>query len=273
MSGDVVFGLTQAEAMGLADPNTVNKVVDGVGRFYENRSIVTKRGREILDVVSPNEKFRGDNDLYTNLIAEWVSNDRTWKTKNDYYLPMDKVSLLNYDGDPLTDYQQAAGLLAIYPLQSPIAEGQARKILDRFADKISPNGPAMGHAIVATIWARLKEPEKAYAAWMDSWKPYTNNPNHYFSERRNAFRPYFFTGAAGAINTVIYGFAGFRIDRTPLPNAKWTQHLKSGWWLSIKPNVPQEIGTIEMRGISIDGKKMDFSMNANGDFSAKPSAR
>ena len=273
MSGDVVFGLTQAEAMGLADPNKVNKVVDGVGRFYENRSIVTKRGREILDVVSPNEKFRGDNDLYTNLIAEWVSNDRTWKTKNDYYLPMDKVSLLNYDGDPLTDYQQAAGLLAIYPLQSPIAEGQARKILDRFADKISPNGPAMGHAIVATIWARLKEPEKAYAAWMDSWKPYTNNPNHYFSERRNAFRPYFFTGAAGAINTVIYGFAGFRIDRTPLPNAKWTQHLKSGWWLSIKPNVPQEIGTIEMRGISIDGKKMDFSMNANGDFSAKPSAR
>src|SRR5947207_9058176 len=46
--------------------------------------------------------------------------------------------------------------------------------------------PAMGHAVVATIWARLGEPEKAYQAWLESWKPYTDNPNHFFSERRNA---------------------------------------------------------------------------------------
>lgn len=271
ISGDVVFGLTQAQAMGYADSANVAKIARSVGRFYGARSILTKRGREILDVTSPNEKFEGDNDLYTNLLAEWIVGNRAWKTKPTFYLPHDDKSLLNYDNDPLRDYQQAAGLLAIYPLQAPEAEKQARTMMARFADKISPSGPAMGHAVVATIWARLGEPEKAYRAWVESWKPYTNNPNHLFSERRNAFRPYFYTGAAGAINTVIYGFAGFRIDRIPLPNAKWTKKLKSGWWLSIKPCVPKEIGTIEMKGIVVDGQRFDFSMTWNGEFSARTS--
>ncbi|MBS1701347.1 MAG: hypothetical protein JST12_06790 [Armatimonadetes bacterium] len=270
ISGDVVWGLTQCEAFGLANPTAVADVTRGVAQFYGMRSKQTARGREILDVTSPNEKFEGDNDLYTNLLAEWCSNGRRWSPRPTYYVPKDQQSLLNYDNDPMRDYQQAAGLLAIYPLQYPEAEREARTMLERFGDKISPNGPAMGHSVVATIWARLGEPEKAYAAWLDSWKPYTDNPNHYFSERRNVLRAYFYTGAAGAINTVIYGFAGFRIDRIPLPGAKWTKQLKSGWWLSVKPCVPKEIGQISMRGIVLDGKLYDFSMSSNGDFSVKP---
>ncbi len=266
ISGDVVWGLTQAEAMGLAEPKDVTRISRAVSVYYDARSTNTNRGKEIQDVVSPNEKFEGNNDLYTNMLAQWVSCDRRWNTKGEYVVPQDKRSLLNYDGDPLKDYQQAAGLLAIYPLQCPRAEGNARAMMDRFAGQISPSGPAMGQAVTATIWARLGEKEKAYQAWIESWKPFLKGPNNLFSERRTAVRPYFFTGAAGAIDTVLYGFLGFRIDRFPLPGAKWTKRLKSGWWLSAKPCVPDELGSITIKDLNIDGTAYKVTATSSGDF-------
>lgn len=270
ISGDVVWGLTQSEAMGLVDPVKVKKVAKGVSTYYLARSVKTKLGYELRDVTSPNEKFEGDNDLYTNLLAQWVMNERSWNEKIKFHVPSDSTSLLNYDGDPLKDYQQAAGLLAIYPLQAPVAEANARAMMDRFAHKISPSGPAMGQAVVATIWARLGEPDKAYTAWMDSWKPFLKGSSNLFSERRNAVRPYFYTGAAGAIDTVLYGFIGLRIDRIPLPGAKWTQRLKSGWWLSAKPCVPEQLGTIAILGLTIEGKLVDVKADSKGNFSIVP---
>lgn len=269
ISGDVVWGLTQAEAMGLADSAKVEMIARDVSTYYRERSTHTARGQEILDIISPNEKFEGNNDLYTNALAEWLAGHRNWNTKREFYFPSDPKSLLNYDDDPLTDYQQAAGLLAIYPLQCPAAETNARAMMDRFGDKISPNGPAMGQAVVATIWARLGEPEKAYAAWLDSWKPFVSGHQALFSERRNAFRPYFYTGAAGAIDTVLYGFLGLRIDRMPLSGAKWTQRLKSGWWLSAKPCVPEAIGSITVDGVTVDGRTVSITASTKGDFSVK----
>ena len=269
ISGDVVWGLTQAEAMGFALPSQVNPIAEGVRKFYNWRSVVTNRGREILDVTSPNEKFVGDNDLYTNLLAEWITNSRGWKAKPNYYLPKDSASFLNYDNDPMRDYQQVAGLLSIYPLQYPEAEKQALTMLQRFEPGLSKNGPAMGHSIIATIYARLGQTHKAYRAWKESWAPYLTGQNHLFSERNNVPKTYFYTGAAGALNTVIYGFGGFRLDRLPLKDAKWTKKLKSGWWLSCKPSVPGEIGKIIFNGIQIDDQKYDFEMSSTGGFSAK----
>ena len=273
ISGDVVWGLTQAEAMGLVPREKVRAVAAGVNTFYTARSDKTERGREIKNVMSPNEKFFGDNDLYTNLLAEWIGNDRSWKEKPSYYLPKDDKSFLNYDNDPLRDYQQVAGLLAIYPLQYPPAEKEASDMLGRFENGLSTNGVAMGHSVVATIYARLGQGHKAYQAWKQSWSPYLVGSNTLFSERKNVERTYFYTGAAGAMNTVIYGFAGFRIDKVPLTGAKWTKHLKSGYWLSCRPHVPEEIGQILFNQINIDGEKYDFQMSSTGQFSAKLSAQ
>ena len=269
ISGDVVWGMTQAEAMGLVPSGVVSQVGRGVDIYYRDRSFITSRGREIKDVTSPNEKFTGDNDLYTNLLAEWIHNDRQWKGTPTYYLPKDDKSFLNYDNDPLRDYQQVAGLLSIYPLQYPEAEKQALTMLKRFEPGLSKNGPAMGHSIIATIYARLGQPRKAYKAWKESWAPYLTGPNRLFSERNKVSKTYFYTGAAGALNTVIYGFGGFRLDRSPLKDAKWTKKLKSGWWLSCKPSVPGEIGKIIFNGIQIDDQKYDFEMSSTGGFSAK----
>ena len=272
ISGDVVWGLTQAEAMGIIGSTLTSPISKAVDGYYQTRSTKTARGLEMKDVTSPNEKFTGDNDLYTNLLAEWIHHSRTWKQSPTYYLPKDAKSFLNYDNDPLRDYQQVAGLLSIYPLQYPPAEKQAEAMLNRFESGLSPYGPAMGHSIIATIWARLGRGHKAYQAWKQSWAPYMNGPNNLFSERKNVARSYFYTGAAGAMNTVIYGFAGFRIDRVPLPGALWKKKMKSGWWLSCKPCVPGEIGKILLNGIAVDDEKYDFIMSSTGEFSAKISA-
>jgi trehalose/maltose hydrolase-like predicted phosphorylase len=272
ISGDVVWGLDQAAAFGLIDSGDVERVARGVKKYYDIRSIKTSRGREIKDVVSPNEKFTGDNDLYTNLLAEWISNDRHWKVKPNYYLPKDNQSFLNYDNDPMRDYQQVAGLLSIYPLQYPPAEKQAEVMINRFESGLSSNGVAMSHSVIATIYARLGQKRKAYEAWKQSWVPYLVGNNKLFSERKNVERTYFYTGAAGALNTVIYGFAGFRIDTVPLPGAKWTKRLKSGYWLSCNPHVPEEIGKILFTGLVLEGKKYDFEMSSTGQFSAQLSA-
>lgn len=267
ISGDVVWGLTQAEAFGYANGYDVERIAKGVARHYRSIATKTDRGLEIKDVVSPNEKFRGDNDLYTNALAEWLSNGREWRSNRKYVFPKDGESFINYDKDPLKDYQQAAGLLTIYPLQNPTLEKQAGKMVDRFSDKISPNGPAMGHSIVATIRARLGAKGNAYKTWRESWYPYTRHPKLLFSERRNTNRYYFYTGAAGAINTLIYGFAGFRVDTKIQPGAVWSKRLEGGYWLSCKPNVPEEIGLVKFKNVLILGERYDFQMDSKGGFS------
>jgi len=139
-------------------------------------------------------------------------------------------------------------VLAIFPLQFPEAEAQAKTMVDRFAPKVNPRGPAMSDSIHATIYARLGETAKSYEIWRKSWqdfqrselpaKPDTPVDLEVFSEYRTQKRSYFLTGAAGCLNAVLYGFCGFRIDTKPLLGASWTRKLDGGFWLSVKPNLP-----------------------------------
>src|SRR5690606_25073555 len=119
----------------------------------------------------------------------WYTKSRNvWPAKPTYKLPQDDKTFLTYDNDALRGYKQAAAVLSIYPLQYPPAEEQARAMMERFADKVTRNGPAMTDSIHAIIWARLGEKEKAYQAWHDSWKPFVKPPFMLFSEKRNSSR-------------------------------------------------------------------------------------
>ncbi len=255
ISGSVLWGLDLSEQAGIAPPPEVGKVARGVARFFENRSIAGVSGREIKDVMSPDENHIGDNDLYTNLLAQWAMNGRKWDGPTKFKLPKDANSFLTYDNDKERGYKQAAAVLSIFPLQYPPAEKQARVIMERFEGKVSKNGPAMSDAIHATIWARLGEKEKAYDAWKRSWEPFVKGPQMLFSEKRSSERTYFYTGAAGCLNTVIYGFAGFRFDDKPLDGAVWKKKLKSGWWLNCKPCLPPKWESLMINPVIIDGQK------------------
>ncbi len=270
ISGSVAWTLAMANSLGLNDPRLID-AQRKVQKFYLFRSQKGSDGLlEIKGTMSPDEHHTGDNDLYTNLLAMWCTNlvttdDKTkphnvWPDKPTYKLPADNKSFLTYDNDGLRGYKQAAAVLSIYPLQYPPAEKQARVMMERFADKVTKNGPAMTDSIHSIIWARLGEKDKAYQAWHESWMPFVKPPFLLFSEKRNSSRTYFTTGAAGSLQAVLYGFAGIRIDSKKAPNAQWSMPLKNGQIISIAPNLPREWKKLTLRNLTILGEKYTFEI-------------
>jgi hypothetical protein len=293
ITGSVVWSLDQARVLGLAQPKAVAAAGRGAAKFWLDRIEVNRKEPptslnnwgefEVRGVLSPDEFHKGNNDLYTNLLANWTLDrfnplnrlklgpsmiGRELRSKGggggpSLYLPEDKVSLLTYDDDQVRGYKQAAAVLAIYPLQYPPAEKQALTMLDRFADKVTPNGPAMSDSIHAIIRARFGDADAAYNTWHDSWKPFTDHAFMLFSEKRNKASTYFVTGAAGSLQAVIYGFLGFRIDCQKEPGAVWTKQLKGGYWLSIKPNLPPAWKKVTFKNFHVLGKRYTLTATHN----------
>jgi trehalose/maltose hydrolase-like predicted phosphorylase len=260
ITGSVAWSVKQAFSLGFVEEDKATKLLSLAQTFYLSRSKQQDGSREIHNTMSPDENHIGDNDLYTNLLAMWCENQGKWPAKPTYKLPKDDKTFLTYDNDALRGYKQAAAVLSIYPLQYPPAEAQAKQMMERFADKVSKNGPAMTDSIHAIVWARLGEKDKAYAAWHDSWKPFVKPPFLLFSEKRNSSRTYFTTGAAGSLQGVVYGFAGIRIDDKKAPNAQWSIPLKNGKTLSIAPNLPKEWKRLTLKNLTILGKKYTFEI-------------
>ncbi len=249
ITGDVAWSLHQAAALGLADMSAANEVRRLAGQYYRSSAQLNGGELWLKDVMSPDENFTGNNDLYTNLLAQWC----TGPTATAFRTPKDSVSLLTYDGDPVRAYKQAAAILSIYPLQNPEAEKQAKAMMARYADKVIKNGPAMSDSVNGVIWARMGDSEKAYSAWKSSWEPFTKQPLMLFSEKRNKPTTYFTTGAAGSLQTVLFGFLGFRLDSSQEPSAAWSRRLLGDSWLSIKPNLPKEWKSVKLKNFTVLG--------------------
>jgi trehalose/maltose hydrolase-like predicted phosphorylase len=266
ISGSVLWGFEFEKALGATIPAGIQK---RVADYYTQRATKRPDGKlGLLGVMSPDESHIGANDLYTNLLAQWAINGATWrpvaKPAATMYLPTDPTSFLTYDNDMFRGYKQAAAVLSIYPLQYPPAEAEAKVMLERFQDKVIPNGPAMSDSIHATIWARLNEPDKAYALWKKSWGEFVKGPFLLFSEKRSTPTTYFTTGAAGCLQTVIYGFLGFRVDEQPEPGAAWKLQLKNGRWLSIKPHLPAAWKSATFRHFHVLGRTYTLTVKREG---------
>lgn len=247
VTGSIAFAQDQAAALGLADPKIASWIRKSAREFYLSRAIEGPQGREIRDVMSPDENRFVDNDLTTNLLAQWATGEK-------FKLPRDRESLLAYDRDPVDTYKQPAAELAIYPLQNPEAEREARAIMERLAPKVKPIGPAMTDSLHALIWARLGEPGRAYELWRRGWRDFTRGGLMLFSEKRNGRETYFTTGAAACLQTVLYGFLGFRIDSKAQVGAAWTTPLALGKILSLKPNLPRAWKSVKLRNFTVLGK-------------------
>ena len=256
ITGSVLWSLTQAQALGLvgAAPH------EGAAEFYHLRSEPGPNGRQIKATMSPDENHTGDNDLYTNLLAMWLLDGRKWPATPTFKLPKDAESFLTYDDDPVKGYKQAAAVLACYPLQYPPAEAQTKTMLERFAPKTNPNGPAMTDSIHALLWARIGEPDKGYAEWRKGWFDFTRHPLMMFSEKRKQARTYFATGAGGSLQSVLYGFAGLRLDYKAATGAAWSRPLAGGKMLSVKPSLPKEWKRVRLRGVALPDGRYDFDI-------------
>lgn len=259
VNGWVTEMLDQAAALSLCSEPRAKQVESATAAFWMGRSVERSGLREILNVMGPDEFFVGDNDLVTNLLAERATRS-VWPSIR-FKRPRDASTLICHDGDPVRSYNQASALLAVYPLQDPEAERTAISLADRFTEKITPNGPAMSDSISATVYARFGDTAKAYALWRRSWKRFADNPLRLFSELEKKEVTYFLTGAAGSLQTVIYGFLGFRIDHRKLPHVAWQKELNGGHWLSIRPRLPAEWKRVRFRNFQVLGKRYTLTVD------------
>jgi trehalose/maltose hydrolase-like predicted phosphorylase len=258
ITGSVAWGLTQLEWLGILPAVRVAPVRAAAATFYMARSVPGPNGREIQGTMSPDEHHTGDNDLYTNLLAQWL-------TGESFKLPKDGTSFLTYDGDRLAGYKQAAAVLAVYPLQHPAAEKQAAAMLKRFAPKVTKNGPAMTDSVHAVIAARSGDAETAYGYWQDAWRPFTGHALGLFSEKRTSDRTVFMTGAGGGLQAVLYGFAGMRIDppKSAVPRSGFQVKLKSGATMSVRPQLPKTWLSMNIRNATVDGVRRRITITPN----------
>lgn len=265
ISGDVAWMLNQAASLKLVPADMAQDVTAGVGSYYRYRA----PGGIMTGVMSPDENHIGENDLYTNLLAQWCSDGGRWvlpeegahrrdadaTTRFVFKLPKDDETFLTYDNDALRGYKQAAAVLSIYPLQYPPAEARAQAMMERFADKTTPNGPAMSDSLHALIYARMGQTDKAYDTWRKSWQDFVKGPFLLFSEKRKRESTYFTTGAAGCLQTVLYGFLGFRIDSKKQAGAGWSTNLALGQVLSVKPNLPKTWKSVKFKNFTVLGRR------------------
>jgi hypothetical protein len=266
IGGTIVRSLEASSALGLADNAEVQKVAFGVTSYYLARMEHGRGAREMKAVMSPDEYHSGDNDLYTNMLARHLIRNHADRTVEiPIYLPKDAQGrFITYDGDEEKAYQQAAAVLTVFPLQDPEAESQALAMLDRFAPKVIEKGPAMSHSLHALIRARFGNPDEAYEEWRNAYDRYAKPPFGYISERPTTSQTIFVTGAAGFLNTVLYGFAGIRVDEKPWPDAQWKLPLKDGWWISGRANLPSKWKSLTIKDLKILGKSYTLTATQTG---------
>jgi trehalose/maltose hydrolase-like predicted phosphorylase len=264
VSGDVAWGASFAADLGLISNEQTKKIVDGVASYYLHRATLGNDQKVgIEDTVSVDEWHTGNDDLYTNAIADWVIrkslSEQVWPA-DAMRFPNDYGGLLAYEGDTRKAYQQAAAQLVLWPLEKEGLVGDPIQFLDRFAGKNAPTGPAMSLSVDALIRARYGNADQALGEWRESWKQYTDgNPFLLFSEKPNQpDRTYFGTGAAGCLNTVIYGFAGARIVEDARQD-KAKIKIANDKWLVFRPNLPSDWKKLTLRGITVMDKKYDVT--------------
>ncbi|MFN3840126.1 MAG: glycoside hydrolase family 65 protein [Cyclobacteriaceae bacterium] len=221
-------------------------VLKAVADFWTSR--VERKGPghyEINNVIGANEWQENiNNNAFTNGMAKTVLLYATQAAKELGFLPdpdwehvAQNIPLLKfadgttrenetYNGEMI---KQADVNLLAFPLDVISDRTQIEKDLTYYESKMSPDGPAMGFAVLATLYARLGKPDKAYEIFLRSYKPNEVPPFGVIAETAGGTNPYFVTGAGGMLQAVMFGFGGLQITDTGISQRKipLPQHLKA----------------------------------------------
>ena len=230
-----------------------------VAAFWASRVERKGPGRyEINNVIGANEWQENiDNNAFTNGMAITVLRYASQAAKElgiapdpDWEQVAQNIPILKfpdgttkenatYDG---VEIKQADANLLAYPLEVVTNTGQIEKDLRYYEPRFSPNGPAMGNAVLSTLYSRLGNPEKAYTIFVKSYQPNKVPPFGVISETAGGTNPYFATGAGGMLQSVIFGFGGLQITDLGIQQTK--------------VKLPGKWKTLELKGIGPD--KVDY---------------
>ncbi len=268
ISASIARSLAWAASLELASSSDVERIGRGVATFYRHR---IEPGGHMSHVLGADEWRTVDDDLYSNMAADWALKTYLPGRNTQVVFPRDQVGYLTFTGDEVGQYQQASALLTLFPLQHPQAEKEAEQMWRRYKDRTSPHGPLMSDSLHALIGARLGFPDEAYGYWRRSWQPGGDYPGFSLPEKTKG-EVLFLTGLAGSVNSVIYGFLGMRIDDHEPQKVGWKKPLKSGSWLSITPHLPKRWSSISFKNCPILGEKFDVKATHAG-LSVQPARK
>lgn len=129
-----------------------------------------------------------------------------------------------YNGEII---KQADVNLLSYPLDLLADKENMKKNLDYYVNKIHEDGPAMGNAILAILYAKLGDRDEAYTFFKKSYLPNKRPPFGVLSESAFSNNPYFCTGAGGLLQVLLSGFGGLKITDKGI--VQENPILPSGW--------------------------------------------
>jgi len=219
-----------------------------IADFWTSRVTVDEQGKyHISNTIGPDEYHENiDDNAFTNGAAKACLNaaiksaqilnitpNPDWQKVSDSLVILKApeghtLQFKGYKGDKI---KQADVNLLSYPLDIISNKDQILKDLHYYEPRIdSVWGPAMGRCILATLHARYGNVEKAYELFRKSYQPNLRKPFYFISEMPgNTNNLTFCTGYGGMLQSVIYGFGGFKItdkgiiqEEVRLPK-KWTK--------------------------------------------------
>ena len=232
-------------------------VLKEVADFWASR--VERKGPgkyEINNVIGANEWQENiDNNAFTNGMAITVLHYASQAAK-ELSLPPDpdwehvasNIPILKfqdgttkenatYNGEEI---KQADVNLLSYPLDLIGDRTQIKKDLAYYEPRMSPQGPAMGFSVLATLHARLGESEKAFEIFQGSYKKNEVPPFGVLAETAGGTNPYFATGACGMLQAVLFGFGGLQITNNGIVQDKF--------------NLPSKWRSIQLKGVGTSQK-------------------
>ena len=242
ISGDITFAVKQY-FLATGDLDWLKKygsqLAIDTAKFWASRVTYnkTKDAYVIYDVMPPDEyKDAVNNSVYTNVVAKinlqfavevanlfQIETPREWEEIIEkLYIPYD-VKLQyhpEYEGfeinKPGVVVKQADTILINYPLQYPMTDAAKNNDLNFYSNITDPNGPAMTHSMFSIGWlevgnkvAAQKEFKKNYANIQEPFKVWTEIRNGKGATN-------FITAAGGFLQSVIFGYGGFRLKQDGL---------------------------------------------------------
>ena len=98
----------------------------------------------------------------------------------------------------------------------------------------------MAHAVFSILYNRTGQTDKAYAIYLDSYKPNEVGPFKVLAETAGGTNPYFATGAGGFLQALLNGFGGLDISDAGI--------------VGLKTKLPSHWKSLTVKGVGVEKK-------------------
>lgn len=235
-------------------------MLKAVADFWTSRVERNGEGQYDIDnVIGANEWQENiDNNAFTNGMAitvlryaDQAAKELGIQPDEDWIHVAENIPILKfpngvtkenstYEGEEI---KQVDVNLLSYPLNIIFDDKQIRNDLAYYEKRLSPNGPAMGFSVLATLYARLGEPDKALDIWANSYQANKVPPFGVLAETAGGTNPYFATGAGGMLQTILSGFGGLKITDQGI--------------IQLETKLPKKWKSLTIKGVGVEGKTFE----------------